>query len=109
MNAIQGHDERIGLCIDIGHTLRSGVDPAKAALKCRDRLYDMHLKDETKAAANGSPVEAGRGALDLKSLFEALLKIKYSHMAEFEYEKDGDDPLPGLSESVGYCKGLLAT
>ena len=24
-----------------------------------------------------------------------------------EYEKDGDDPLPGLAESVGYVRGVM--
>src|SRR5712691_9997153 len=28
MKAVEGHDRRIGLCIDIGHTLRAGVNPA---------------------------------------------------------------------------------
>ena len=38
----------------------------------------------------------------------ALLKIKYQGLVGFEYEKDGKDPVPGLAESVGYIKGLLA-
>ena len=29
--------------------------------------------------------------------------------SSFEYEKDADDPLPGLAETVGYTKGLLAS
>ena len=24
-----------------------------------------------------------------------------------EYEKDGDDPLPGLAESIGYARGIM--
>ena len=35
--------------------------------------------------------------------------INFQGLAGFEYEKgDGKDPLPGLAESVGYAKGLLA-
>jgi hypothetical protein len=36
------------------------------------------------------------------------LKIKYQGLVGFEYEKDSKDPAPGLAESVGYTKGLLA-
>lgn len=105
---IKDHDKRIGFCIDVGHTLRAGVDPAKAILKHRDRLYDVHLKDVDRAEPKGGTLEAGRGVLDLKAVLAALVKIGFRGMADFEYEKDGADPLPGLAESVGYCKGLMA-
>src|SRR4051812_42886173 len=106
--AVQPYDKRIGLCIDVGHTARAKVDPAEAIRKCRERLYDCHLKDIDSTAPDGKTVEGGRGVLDLRSIFRALLDVKYAHLASFEYEKDENDPLPGLSESLGYCKGLLA-
>jgi inosose dehydratase len=34
--------------------------------------------------------------------------MEYGGTAAFEYEKDGEDPLPGLAESVGYVRGILA-
>jgi inosose dehydratase len=34
--------------------------------------------------------------------------MDYRGTAAFEYEKDGRDPLPGLAESVGYIRGVLA-
>ena len=105
--AAEKYDKRIGLCIDVGHTARAGVDPAEAVLKCRDRLYDMHFKDLNSKAPNGSPVEVGRGVLNKRAIIEALLEIKYSHLMSFEYEKDANDPLPGLAESVGYVRGLF--
>jgi len=46
--------------------------------------------------------------LDLKSIFRALLDVKYPYLASFEYEKDENDPVPGLSETIGYSKGILA-
>ncbi|MEP6755442.1 MAG: sugar phosphate isomerase/epimerase [Chthonomonadales bacterium] len=109
MAAAEKFDKRIGLCIDVGHTARAGVDPAEAVLKCKDRLYDMHFKDINSTMPNGAPVEVGRGVLNKRSIVEALLKIKYTHLMSFEYEKDANDPVPGLMESVGYLRGLMST
>jgi inosose dehydratase len=106
--AVEKHDKRIGLCIDVGHTARAGVDPAEAILKCSERLYDLHLKDIFALGDRNTPIECGRGILNSKSILAALLKINYQGLVGFEYEKDSKDPLPGLAESVGYIKGLLA-
>jgi sugar phosphate isomerase/epimerase len=107
MRIVADYDKRIGLCIDIGHVKRMGQEPAASILKCRERLYDMHLKDVSQADAKGVCVEAGRGVIDLKAVVKAMLEIKYPYVASFEYEKDAKDPVPGLAESVGYFKGLV--
>jgi inosose dehydratase len=106
--AVLPYDKRIGLCIDVGHTARAKVNPAEAIVKCRERLYDLHFKDISSTEPNGQTVEAGRGVLDLKSIVQALLKIQYPYLFSIEYEKDADDPLPGLAETVGYARALLA-
>lgn len=105
---IQGMDKRFGLCMDIGHTMRAGEDPAKTAEACFDRLFDVHIKDVTAAAKDGKTLEMGRGIIDIPALFRTLLKLKYDGVCSFEYEKDDADPWPGLSESVGYTRGVLA-
>lgn len=105
--SVEKYDARIGLCIDVGHTVRAKVDPAEAIIKCRARLYDLHLKDLAGADVKAADVEAGRGVIDLAAVFRALLKINYQYLIGFEYEKDADDPLPGLAESVGYVRGLM--
>lgn len=105
--AAEKFDKRIGLCIDVGHTARAGVDPAEAILKYKDRLYDLHLKDINSTMPSGKPVEVGRGVLNLPAILHALLEIKYPYLVGFEYEKDAADPVPGLAESIGYVKGLL--
>lgn len=108
MRAVEKFDPRIGLCIDVGHTARAGVDPADSILKCQERLYDLHIKDISALGDRNTPIEGGRGILDSKSILAALLKIKYQGLVGFEYEKDAKDPVPGLAESVGFVKGLLA-
>jgi inosose dehydratase len=106
---IKDLDKRIGLCNDIGHTTRAGVDAATSIEQFGDRLLDVHLKDENAATAAGSPTEVGRGVIDIPKVIRALIKINYTGFASFEYEKSADDPLPGLAESVGYVRGVMAT
>lgn len=105
---IKGLDKRLGLCIDAGHTQRSGINPADDIVRFADRLLDVHLKDVTASTAEGSTVEMGRGVIDIPAMLAALVKIGYNRVASFEYEKDAKDPLPGLAECVGYTRGALA-
>lgn len=100
-------DKRIGLCIDIGHVIRIGLDPAVMIERYKDRLYDMHMKDEDKNIADGKPVEIGHGAIDIPKVIKTLKKVGYSGIVAFEYEKDEEAPLAGIAESVGYVRGIL--
>lgn len=106
--AVQKYDKRIGLCIDVGHTARAKVDPAESIVKCKDRLYDLHFKDIDTTEPKGSTIQAGRGVLDLSSILQALLKIKFTHLLSVEYERSPDDPFAEVAETIGYSKGLLA-
>lgn len=109
LRRVSALDPGVGVCLDVGHSMRSGVDPARAARECGPRLLDVHLKDVTAATEEGVAVEAGRGVIDLPRFLRALAEMDYRGTAAFEYEKDGRDPLPGLAESVGYVRGILAT
>ena len=102
-------DPRIGLCIDIGHTQRAGIDPSESALKFFDRLHDVHIKDVTAATKEGGTIEIGHGIIDIPKFLRTLIKLDYRGSVSFEFEKDGKDPLPGVAESVGYVRGVLAS
>jgi sugar phosphate isomerase/epimerase len=106
--AIKARDPHLGLCIDIGHTTRTGTDPVAACRECRDRLYDMHVKDLAVKTDKDSQVEVGRGVIDFPALFRTLLDIGYQGQVGLEYEIREDDPLPGMIESLAYERGLLA-
>lgn len=105
---IKGLDPRIGICLDVGHTQRAGVDPSEAAEKYQDRLLDVHIKDVNRADKDGTTVEIGRGVIDIPLLLKTLIEINYKGCAALEFEKDGKDPLPGAAESIGFVKGVLA-
>ena len=106
--AIQKYDARIGVCVDVGHTARCGVDPAKAFRTCAARLYDVHFKDLSSKEGRSHPVEVGRGVLDIRGMLRTLLDLGYSYHVGLEHEKDMNDPIPGVAESIGYIRGTLA-
>src|SRR6476619_6717626 len=106
--AVKSRDSRLGLCIDIGHTTRTGTDPVAAVRECKDRLYDMHVKDLAVATAKESQVEVGRGIVDFPALFKTLIAIGYQGQVGLEYEINAKNPLPGMIESMAYMRGVLA-
>ncbi len=107
--AVQDLDERVGLCIDVGHTTRAGVDPARAIRECAARLYDVHLKDLVSREPRAKVIEVGRGVLDIRGILQALRDVGFSGHVGLEHEKDMNDPLPGVAESIGYIRGTLAS
>jgi inosose dehydratase len=105
---IRTMDARIGFCLDIGHTVRLALDPVAAFNRYRERIFDIHVWDTDKAGKSGWCVEAGRGIIDFPKFFKALRKAGYSGTVSLEYAKDMSDPLPGVAESIGYFRGVLA-
>jgi inosose dehydratase len=101
-------DPRIGICIDIGHTTRDGQDPSTDIMRYSQRIFDIHIKDVDKATKDGKTVESGRGIIDIPKVIATLRKISYSGKCSLEFEKDMTDPLPGIAESIGYFRGVLA-
>ena len=101
-------DPRMGCCIDIGHTMRAGMNPVDAIKLVGPRLFDLHTKDLAIADAKDSQVAVGEGILPIPAIFKALIDIKYKGNVDLEYEIHGDDPMPGVIESFAYMRGVLA-
>ncbi len=107
MELIKDMDKRVGLCLDIGHQFRDGKDPVKTVTQFADRIHDIHIKNVTSSDKKGRGIELPRGAINMTAFVLALRKIKYSGMCSLEYEKDMDDPMLGVAESIGYYRGVM--
>ncbi len=105
--AVGNMDRRIGCCIDVGHTMRTGTDVVAAIRKVGPRLFDIHMKDLANPTAKESQVAVGEGVMPVRAIFEALIAMKYSGYVDLEYEIKPADPLPGMMESFAYMRGVL--
>jgi sugar phosphate isomerase/epimerase len=113
IDAEKGMDPRCGLCMDIGHTARTGTDIVEAIADVGPRLLDMHAKDlkdphnKDWKVARDSQVPVGEGVLPIGRIFEQLVKVNYKGSVNLEYEIDADNPLPGMKTSFAYMRGVL--
>jgi sugar phosphate isomerase/epimerase len=108
LKVVQTMDPRMGCCIDVGHTMRAGVDPVHAVHAAGPRLFNMHMKDLAVATEKESQVAVGEGVMPVRGIFEALVATKYKGFVDLEYEIHSDDPMPGVSTSFSYMRGVLA-
>lgn len=107
LKVVKDMDPRMGCCIDIGHTERTGVNLIETVAEVGPRLLDMHTKDLANLKVKESQVAVGQGKIPFGELFLQLIKMKYSGCVNLEYEIKAEDPLPGMQESFSYMRGVL--
>ena len=114
LEAVKGMDPRMGLCIDIGHTARTGADNVEWIAKAGPRLYEMHIKDLKDPSnpdlnkARGSQVDVGDGVLPIPAIFKQLAKQKYQGYCSLEYEINAKSPMAGMEKSFAYMRKVIA-
>ncbi|MFL5640432.1 MAG: sugar phosphate isomerase/epimerase family protein [Gemmatimonadaceae bacterium] len=108
LRAVKGMDPRMGLCIDLGHTARTGTDVVRAIADAGPRLLDMHAKDLRDLRVAESQCIVGEGKMPIPEIFRQLQKSGYKGYVNLEYEIDPDNPMPGMKQSVAYMRGVLA-
>jgi sugar phosphate isomerase/epimerase len=108
MKYVKNMDRRMGLCIDVGHTVRTGADVVREIADAGPRLHDMHVKDLRDLKARDSQCIIGEGAIPFPAIFRQLRAMKYQGFVNMEYEIDENDPLPGMQRSLAYMRGVLA-
>lgn len=106
--AVKNMDPRLGCCIDVGHTMRTGTDVVSAIRKAGPRLFDVHMKDLADGKVKESQVAVGQGVMPVRDIFKALIDMKYAGNVDLEYEIFDDNPMPGVMQSFAYMRGVLA-
>jgi sugar phosphate isomerase/epimerase len=106
--AVKNMDPRIGCCVDVGHTMRTGTDVVEAIRKAGPRVFDVHMKDLADGKVKESQVAVGQGVMPVRDIFKTLIDMRYAGFVDLEYEIFPDDPLPGVLQSFAYMRGVLA-
>jgi sugar phosphate isomerase/epimerase len=108
LEVVKDLDPRCGLCMDVGHSARTGIDVVKTIASAGSRLLDMHVKDLADFKSRDSQVDVGDGIMPFPGIFKQLKKMNYQGFVNLEYEINAKDPLPGMQRSFSYMRGVLA-
>lgn len=104
-DAIKGHHEKIGCCIDTGHFLRSREDPVRAVEVFDKRIYGVHLKDVRNATEF---TVLGKGDLRTLDLLKALAKRNYGYCLALEYEENPSSPIDDIRACLAEVQRVVA-
>jgi hypothetical protein len=110
LKAIEGHDERIGACADLGHFIRSGEKPVEVIRLLKGRLYGIHLKDFKEMQEKTQGVILGKGHLDVPAVFAALEQVGFpaDGALSLEYEENPQNPLDDIRACLEVAQNALA-
>jgi sugar phosphate isomerase/epimerase len=100
-------DPRFGVCADVGHWTRSGVD-AVAGLKIFEgRVISVHLKDIIESGnPDAGDLPLGLGVTNVKGILRELRRQKFDGNISIEYERDWENTVPDIAQCVGYVRGF---
>ena len=98
--ALEGR-ENFAACGDVGHWVRSGLDPVECLNTLRGRLVSVHLKDlDTFGNLDAADVRLGDGVIDYEAVVRALRLQGFDGYAFVECEHDWEDNLGDVSDAV---------
>jgi len=102
--AIEGKSNRLGSCADIGHWIRSGLDPIECLKKLDGHILHSHMKDLNEKSKKAHDVIWGTGISNIDGIIRELKRQKFKGMISVEYEYNWDNSAPEVAESVKYFR-----
>lgn len=107
LKLIKDMDPRMGVCIDVGHTTRTGKNLIEEMKLAGPRMLDFHVKDLKDLMVSSSQCDVGDGAMPIKAIFAEMLRQNYKGIVHLEYEINAFDPMPGMIKSFAYMRGVI--
>jgi len=104
LKACEGRSKWIGACVDVGHWVRSGLDPVECLKKLKGRIHDVHIKE----IDDGHDVVWGTGKGRIKGILEELHGQGFQGTFAIEYEYNWDNNIPEIRESIAYFDSLAS-
>ncbi len=103
LSVIAGRSPRIGSTADIGHWVRSGIDPLDAIGQLKGRIISLHLKDLTEfGKPEAHDVPWGTGVCNVSGVLHELKDLKFTGVFSIEYEHNWENNMPEIAESIAY-------
>lgn len=93
---------RIGACADVGHWVRSGLNPIESLQALEGKIISLHFKDLNEMAREAHDVPWGQGVGNAKGMLEELRKQRFEGVFSIEYEHNWLNSMPEVQQCVDF-------
>jgi sugar phosphate isomerase/epimerase len=109
--AVQGRP-MLGACADVGHWIRSGLDPLECVKKLNGHIFVLHFKDLNEYGMKAHDVPWGTGVGKSRQIMEELKRQHFHGAFCVEYEYHWENSSPEIAQCVKFfnqtCDELVA-
>jgi len=96
-----------GVCGDLGHWSRSGLDPVECLKSLEGHLISIHAKDlDEFGNIDANDVKVGSGVIDYQAVMEELRRQNFSGPIFVECEHDWENNLGDVKYAVEYLREM---
>ncbi len=110
--AVNGRSPLLGACADVGHWVRSGLDPVECLKKLEGRIICLHFKDLNEKSPKAHDVPWGTGISNVKAMMTELNRQKFRGAICVEYEYNWENSAPEIAKCAEFfnatCDELAA-
>lgn len=99
--SLEGRSQYMGAAADVGHWMRSGLDPVESLKKLDGRILHLHFKDLNEFGnKKAHDVHWGTGKLPLDAVIVELKRQNFKGMLSAEYEYNWKTNKEDVNQSV---------
>ena len=107
LGLVKDRDPRMGSCADVGHWVRSGLDPVECIKILKGRIFDSHMKDlDAFGERNAKDMVWGTGKSDVAAVLNAYAEMGFYGPIDVEWEKDWLTSLPDVTACLTWLKNF---
>lgn len=114
LEAVKGRTPLMGACADVGHWVRSGLDPVECLKKYEGRIIALHFKDLSEKNPSGEKnakihdVPWGTGVSNVKGMMAELKRQNFRGAFCVEYEYNWTNSVPEIAQCVKFFNATCA-
>lgn len=106
--SLEGRSPYMGAAADVGHWMRSGLDPVECLQKLDGRILHLHFKDlNAFGDKKAHDVHWGTGELPIEEIIVELKRQKFDGMISAEYEYNWSSNKDDVKASAANFRKIL--
>ncbi len=105
LDLVKNRDPRMGACADVGHWVRSGLDPVECIKILKGRIFDSHMKDLNEFGnVKAHDLPFGQGKSNIAGILAEYAAQGYPGPLHCEYEHNWETSVPEISLCMDFVK-----